>query len=313
MEKKGGGWLVVFNVYIFFFEPCSTQTHTHTHHMWWPESSVHVSDDDTPEDSSKTFPIHGTECSQRRVQTECCPEGNDCNSPTNACAWLPRENKCSAKGLWVQDKNGSLLELDTGSSIIALSPTYCDKQHLKTYGSAVPESYGSTPDANPTPTQYPHTILGTLTQPTCTKRQVAGVPSNGGLVGLRPASNRLKIPYSFMDTIPEGERKVSVDKASKRVCFGTKCPALLEDKEERPFVKAGERSLLGFPLKNQYILLDTGSTQTWKMNDEICILGNNDILSLYVDYDNSTFKYEIDDKNIEVACGPNAKSGNWNA
>ena len=116
-----------------------------------------------------------------------------------------------------------------------------------------------------------------------------------------------------MDTTPSGERKVTIDKDSKRVCFGTDCPAILEDKQRHPFVKVGSESLLGFKQKDQYILLDTGSTQTWKMNDEICILGNNDIRSLYIDYDNNTFKYDIDEENIRSACGPDSESGNWNA
>ena len=276
--------------------------------MWWPDDATPST---RPWTRQSNFPILGLKCPENTTREDCCPNDSDCKSSGNACVWLHRENRCSPKGLWVNDAN-TALELDTGSSIIALSPDYCQKHNLTTTGTIVPESYGSTPNADPSPTEYPHTLLGVLTHPTCTKKSLAGVP-HGGLVGLRPAATPSKISHSLMDTFPSGERTVTVDKEHGTVCFGTNCPSILADRDMEQFVYVGKRPLLGFQRDGKYILIDTGSTQTWKMNDEICILGNNDIKSLHVDYDNNAFKYDIDEENIDIACGPSAKAGNWNA
>lgn len=265
---------------------------------WWPSSFDLV---DTPTGMQNTFEIGNYDCASRTTD-EC----------SNECTWLKRENKCVPEGLWVKDKQGATFELDTGSSITALSPTYCSAQNLTTTKTVVPEHYGSAPNAKPSPTEYPHTVLGVFTHPTCTQESLAGVPEGGGLIGLRPATSQDKVPYSFMNSVPYGDRKITIDKESGTVCVGSACEQVLT---ERPtnFIDVGTLSLLGYNFENKKILIDTGSTQTWKMNDEICILGNNDIQKLHIDYDQREFRYLVNESNIEAACGPDAKAGNWNA
>lgn len=266
---------------------------------WWPSSF----DDsfDTPSGMQNTFEIGSYDCASR-IAEKC----------SNECTWLKRENKCVPQGLWVEGKQGSTFELDTGSSITALSPSYCSAHSLATTTTVVPEQYGSAPNAKPSPTEYPHTILGVFTHPTCTQESLPGVPKNGGLIGLRPASKG-KVPYSFMDSVPYGDRKITIDKESGTVCVGSACKQVLLETPTSSFINVGTLSLLGYDYKDKKILIDTGSTQTWKMNDEICILGNNDILKLHIDYDQSEFRYLVNESNIEPACGPDAKAGNWNA
>ena len=213
----------------------------------------------------------------------------------------------------MRDGRGSTFELDTGSSITALSPAYCSEHNLETTGTVVPEHYGSAPNAKPSPTEYPHTILNVFTHPTCTKEALAGVPEKGGLVGLRPSMSPDKMPYSLMDSVPCGDRKINIDKESGTVCMGSACEPVITDRELSSFVEVGSLSLLGYDYENKKILIDTGSTQPWKMNDEICILGNNDIQKLHIDYETGKFTYIVNESNIEPACGPDAEPGNWNA
>lgn len=267
---------------------------------WWPSSFDYFSD--TPSGMQNTFEIGSYNCTSRTAE-KC----------SNECTWLKRENKCVPQGLWVKDKQGSTFELDTGSSIIALSPSYCSAHNLTTTLPVVPEHYGSAPNANPSPTEYPHTILGVFTHPTCTEESLAGVPKKGGLIGLRPATSPDKVPYSFMDSVPNGDRKISIDKESGTVCVGSACKQVLMERPTSKFINVGTLSLLGYNYEDKKILIDTGSTQTWKMNDEICVLGNNDIRQLYIDYDQSEFRYLVNESNIGAACGPGAKAGNWNA
>ena len=266
---------------------------------WWPDSEGWNNEGSMSYGMRNVYKIGEYDCSSHTAA--------DCK---NNCTWLKRENTCAPMGLWIEDGSGATFELDTGSSIIALSPSYCSAKHLTTTNKIVPEHYSSAPNANPSPTEYPHTILSTLTHPTCTKESLAGVPD--GLIGLRPATVAGKVEYSYMDSVSSGDRKLTINKDAGTVCIGSACDNITTERESN-FINVGSMSLMGFDRSGQKILLDTGSTQTWKMNDEICILGNNDISRLHIDYDEGRFKYTIDESNIDVACGPDAPSGNWNA
>lgn len=298
--------------YSFFLSFVQNNTYTDTHHKnkpmaqydppWWPSSPSFELFGDTPSGMQNTFAIGNYNCAFRAA-AQCSDE----------CVWLKRRNKCVPQGLWVKNEQGVTFELDTGSSIIALSPSYCSANNLHTTGTVVPEHYGSAPNAKPSPTDFPHTILDVFTHPTCTQESLAGVPKNGGLIGLRPATSQDKVSHSFMDSVPTGDRKISIDKESDTVCVGSACKQVLVERPTVKFVNVGALSLLGYNKEDKKILLDTGSTQTWKMNDEICILGNDDIQKLYIDYDRGEFRYLVNESNIEAACGPDAKAGNWDA
>ena len=114
-----------------------------------------------------------------------------------------------------------------------------------------------------------------------------------------------------MDSVGAGNRRILIDKEAESVCIGASCAPTQYTTTQ--FITVHDHSLLGFRRNDQYILLDTGSTQTWKYNDEICILGNNDIHRLDVDYDTQLFSYDINEDNIDVACARTASAGNWNA
>lgn len=249
--------------------------------------------DATVDEISKTFYINDT-CTTTLSEDEC----------KNTCAWDPKSQKCIPVGLFVKDTNNAEYTLDTGSSIAALSNTYCASKDLKTHGATIVRNYGSITNVYDTPTSHPMHILGQLMQPTCSTVHIPGTPD--GLIGAAPSKNTAVQPHSLMGNIPEGSRRIQIDRDAGTVCIG--CNGDDEDTWERMIDLPTEVKFIALESKYGKTVLDTGSTVTSKVDDNLCLVGLEDIHYLNVDYDNSLVSYRVNDTHIDEICRKEAPS-----
>lgn len=220
---------------------------------------------------------------------------------TDTCVWDKSSSKCVPAGLFVRDTNGAEYTLDTGSSIAALSNTYCKAKGIQTQGTTIVRNYGSFQDVKDTPTQHPVHILGQLMQPTCSTVHLPETPD--ALIGAAPTTNTTIQPHSLMENIPEGSRRIKIDRRSGTTCIG--CNG--DEETWEPMLDLST-SVKFIALESAYgkTVLDTGSTFTSKVSDNLCLVGYEDINYLHVDYDNNRVSYDIDNEHIDEVCRADA-------
>ena len=220
---------------------------------------------------------------------------------TNTCVWDRSSSKCVPAGLFVRDTNGAEYTLDTGSSIAALSNTYCKSKGIETHGTTIVRNYGSFQDVKDTPTRHPVHILGQLMQPTCSSVHLPDTPD--ALIGAAPTTNTSVRPHSLMENIPKGSRRIKIDRYAGTTCIG--CDG--EEEAWEPMLDL-PTSVKFIALESEYgkTVLDTGSTFTSKVSDTLCLVGFEDINYLHVDYDRNRVSYDINSEHIDTMCGAGA-------
>ena len=131
------------------------------------------------------------------------------------------------------------------------------------------------------------------------------------VLGVAPTSNEANVPHAFMNAVGTGDRRFVVDKSNGSFCVGRDCVA---PKGELKMSNIN-KSIDGMPLLAVTedssdvvpgLILDTGSTTTWKRDSQWCVVGFNDIHSLDVDYDNNVVRYDIDRGSLATICNVNA-------
>ena len=245
-----------------------------------------------------------------KIQNPCKGQsGDDCEN-NELCVWHKQNSKCVPAGLFLKDTNDAEYTLDTGSSIASFSNIYCEQEDIATSGIPITRNYGSFKDVIDTPTKYPRKVLGTMMHPTCSSVHLAETPKYGGLVGASTTRNQQVAYHSLMDAIPENDRRLIVNKQKGTVCIGEGCrdSRIRPAKQWHPFVRASKTT--DFIAVESYNgttnILDTGSTFTSKVSDDLCLVGYDDIDYLNVDYDNKQVDYIINTQNVNKICSPEA-------
>lgn len=220
---------------------------------------------------------------------------------------FPSNGKCLPVGAVAQHNNSEFI-LDTGSAIANFRHEYCQAHALSESSTTRTTSYASDSSVTVHPAQRGDDIFGVHVVPMCSTNAQFG---EYNVLGIAPTSREENAPHSFMNAVGAGDRRFVVDKSNGRFCVGRECTAPEGELQTSNIGK----SINGMPLlavtehSSEVVpglILDTGSTTTWKRDSQWCVVGFNDINSLDVDYDSNVVRYDIDRASLATVCNVNA-------
>ena len=221
------------------------------------------------------------------------------------------EQGCQSVGAVVSTLGEDFI-IDSGSSLLSLRPTFCKKQGGYDVDQPLHTGYASSESVQDYAANYPLSLfdMQTPTVPVCSTTPFVGTYN---VIGVAPTGREFYHDHSFVNSMPSGDRRLTIDKSVGTVCFGRDCAAIDEDDTKFSSLhKFNKTELLSTThpfLPGQQIIVDTGSTTTWKANATTCVVGWMDIEKLDVDYDNETMRYKINDATLLSRCGPDAAVG----
>ena len=255
---------------------------------WWPEDNCYKRNVSEP--VNKTFDIVD-ECTDNTSPSANCVVINGVSMPT---------------ALKVKD-GAKVYTLDTGSNAAVLLG--CANGPLSNRSIAI--HYGSETGVNKVLLETQE-VLGQTFEPLC---NVSGLSQNhqDGLIGISPKMEGQPEewqfadgPHSYMNQVPEGSRRVVVDKMQNTVCVGSECkrPSGLTEVAMTPLNSA--LMMPSFIRDGNRYVLDTGSTNSIGYplgnGQTLCIIGNHEINALDVNYDYSHVAYDVDMEEVDRRC-----------
>lgn len=243
--------------------------------MWWPDAQTYE------EDMAVTVPLSTTCATMKQCDLTKCH-----SSPSGACAPVGA----------VVEQDGTEMILDTGSSLMTFDAEFCTRKKILTGNRVIHTGYASKHGVVDKVALYPFSLFQTRAVPVCTSSNFGGYQ----VVGLAPTTNPEQENNSFMNAVSDGQKRFVLDKASGEVCFGRGCSGI--DGDHSTIESIHGTDVLSVKEGDTTLILDTGSTHTWKANSSMCIVGYSDIRALDVDYDNGTVTYDIDDANVSSVC-----------
>lgn len=220
------------------------------------------------------------------------------------------KNKCYEPALTVKDENNTYV-IDTGSqeTILGKNHEMCSQaNHAHKHYELIQHFGGSSVgifNAEET------CVLGVKYQPMCSigTKQGKNIGTlnkldHDGLVGTIDVTNKYEsiVKRNDSHSIIMNELKpkiVTMDKAQGTFCIGDGCNE--SDSKGYPM---HQMKKLNTPLRYPLVdingkghILDTGSTISGRLNENLCLVGYNDINYLHIDYDSNQLSFKLSNDN----------------
>lgn len=243
-------------------------------------------------------------------ETVTCPDKANCITLDTG--------KSIEQNLKIRDKEKNIFTIDTGSALLNLNASYCEKKNMHFSKDIAPQQYASTNVIRERQVDGPVDLLE-LNQKfdaACTNIDLHG--TGNGLIGMAIEKNTGNKDYasnSFMQQYPENEKVFHFHREEKKVCIGQKCEVpeklVCEDIYDDP----RETTILWpmFSKHNYTYLPDTGSTVTFDQNNEnnhMCVVGFQDINQLHINYKTNKVCHDLNWENIHKICNSNSTARN---